>query len=298
MGVGENARGQLGTGTMANSSLPVNVSNGERWKSIAAGDQTSSAVTSWGGLFSWGSNGDPYLPSSGTQDLRDLLSANAIGLGLDEYAVPIDPRAIIPTPIAVQPSRRFRSVKRSTDAGGGHVVAQTEEGRLMMWSYPGYVFPGGFSDECFGLGTPRELWFGVTPHEVSDVTNWTDYAVAPRTTLAIKGGTVFAWGTNAATFGDGSTSKYCTPAPGPSGSDWTRVDVVQGHAAGLRSDGTLWTWGSNYSGQLGDGTTADHLTPVEVGQGTRWLDISVGSSTFLGGFQRTGSSTMAIEDPS
>ena len=32
----------------------------------------------------------------------------------------------------------------------------------------------------------------------------------------------------------------------------------------IRSDGSLWTWGSNSSGQLGDGTTTNRYTPVRV----------------------------------
>ena len=36
------------------------------------------------------------------------------------------------------------------------------------------------------------------------------------------------------------------------------------HSLGLKSDGTVWAWGDNFSGQLGDGTTEDRSTPVQV----------------------------------
>lgn len=36
------------------------------------------------------------------------------------------------------------------------------------------------------------------------------------------------------------------------------------HNLALRSDGTVWAWGSNQSGQLGDGTTIARPTPVQV----------------------------------
>ena len=32
----------------------------------------------------------------------------------------------------------------------------------------------------------------------------------------------------------------------------------------MKSDGTLWAWGSNWAGQLGDGTTTDKTTPVQI----------------------------------
>jgi hypothetical protein len=36
------------------------------------------------------------------------------------------------------------------------------------------------------------------------------------------------------------------------------------HTVALRSDGTVWTWGGNYNGQLGDGTNNKSKTPVQV----------------------------------
>ena len=43
-----------------------------------------------------------------------------------------------------------------------------------------------------------------------------------------------------------------------------QVAIGVGHSCALRSDGTVWCWGSNGFGQLGDGTTTDRLHPVQV----------------------------------
>jgi len=36
------------------------------------------------------------------------------------------------------------------------------------------------------------------------------------------------------------------------------------HSASIHADGTLWTWGSNFDGQLGDGSTTAHAQPAQV----------------------------------
>jgi alpha-tubulin suppressor-like RCC1 family protein len=45
---------------------------------------------------------------------------------------------------------------------------------------------------------------------------------------------------------------------------------------GIKSDGTLWAWGYNTSGQLGDLTTRNRLSPVQIGTDTNWSDVSCG----------------------
>jgi alpha-tubulin suppressor-like RCC1 family protein len=52
--------------------------------------------------------------------------------------------------------------------------------------------------------------------------------------------------------------------------------------AGIKTDGTLWTWGRNGGGQLGDNTTTHRSSPAQtISSGTNWKTVSVGSQYTL-----------------
>ncbi|NBS70056.1 hypothetical protein EBT31_14260 [bacterium] len=54
------------------------------------------------------------------------------------------------------------------------------------------------------------------------------------------------------------------------------------HALAIKTDGTLWAWGSGDSGRLGLNDTADRSSPVQVGALTTWAQVAAGGggSTF------------------
>jgi alpha-tubulin suppressor-like RCC1 family protein len=56
--------------------------------------------------------------------------------------------------------------------------------------------------------------------------------------------------------------------------------VVNSHSLARKTDGTLWSWGSNGSGRLGDGTIINRSSPVQV-PGTQWNDVSGGNQHSL-----------------
>ena len=49
---------------------------------------------------------------------------------------------------------------------------------------------------------------------------------------------------------------------------------------GLKTDGTLWSWGRNNYGQLGLNNTTNYSSPMQVGTLTNWL-------TVVGGYNHT-----------
>ena len=65
-----------------------------------------------------------------------------------------------------------------------------------------------------------------------------------------------------------------------SSSDWSIIksqyESQYGPSAAIKTDGTLWTWGSNLVGALGHGNTTDRSSPVQVGALNSWTRVSCG----------------------
>ena len=57
--------------------------------------------------------------------------------------------------------------------------------------------------------------------------------------------------------------------------DWVDVAAAYSHCLAIKSDGTLWAWGGNFSYQLGDGTKISRSTPVPSVSGTDWKQVAV-----------------------
>ncbi|MDP9936889.1 alpha-tubulin suppressor-like RCC1 family protein [Paenarthrobacter nicotinovorans] len=88
-----------------------------------------------------------------------------------------------------------------------------------------------------------------------------------RANYAIRNdGTVWAWGENmSGQLGIGNSSSYVSvPLKVHGLSNIISVSAGGSSAYAIRSDGTLFAWGSNLDGQLGNGTTTDSVIPVQV----------------------------------
>lgn len=90
-------------------------------------------------------------------------------------------------------------------------------------------------------------------------------------TIAAKSdGTVYTWGNNSyGQLGNGNTTNSNVPiavvtSGALSGKTITKVAAGLLHSVALASDGTVYTWGYNYYGQLGRGNTTDSNVPVAV----------------------------------
>lgn len=97
-------------------------------------------------------------------------------------------------------------------------------------------------------------------------------------------GTLWKWGPNQSgqlgngTSGDGNT----TPIKIGTDTDWKQASCTEYFTAAIKNNGTLWTWGENYDGELGLGDNMTYRTvPTQVGTGTNWKTVAAGADHCL-----------------
>lgn len=174
-------------------------------------------------------------------------------------------------------------------------VANTNAWRVLS---TGTVHRGAITDGgvlwCWGRNSNGQLGDGTTVNKSSPVTtagggtNWKTYCAAKdgtttATSVGIKtDGTLWTWGAGSSgRLGDGTTVDKSSPiTTAGGGTNWKQAGIGGPFIAAVKTDGTLWTWGSNVSGQLGDGSTTNRSSPgTTAGGGTDWKTVSVGGST-------------------
>jgi alpha-tubulin suppressor-like RCC1 family protein len=102
--------------------------------------------------------------------------------------------------------------------------------------------------------------------------------------VAIKtDGTLWAWGINnygQLGIGEDIDSVWSRNVPVRIGTDsnWKQISAGGNHTMAVKTDGSLWAWGSNLCGQLGDGTTTHRNAPVRVGTDTNWAGGAAGGN--------------------
>jgi len=95
----------------------------------------------------------------------------------------------------------------------------------------------------------------------------------------VKTGSLWMWGYNGlGGLGDNTGINRSSPVQTvASGTNWNQLSTANWSAGGIKTDGTLWTWGYNNYGQLGDNTVTAYQSPVQtVAGGTNWKQLAIG----------------------
>jgi alpha-tubulin suppressor-like RCC1 family protein len=236
---GSSYYGQLGLGNYVLQTKPQQVGTDTTWKHIAAGSAHSMAIKTDGTLWIWGDN------DSGQLGLGDFSDRN--------------------TPHQVGTDTTWQSI----DAGNVHSMALKTDGTLWIW---GANFYGQL-----GLGHDRDV---TTPTQFGTDNNWKSIAAGAGHSLAIKtDGRLWAWGRNeGGQLGLNSIfDEANTPTQVGIDSTWKSISAGGHHTIALKTNGTLWAWGSSFYGQLGLGHNDNIGIVTQVGTDTTWKSIATGS---------------------
>jgi alpha-tubulin suppressor-like RCC1 family protein len=97
-----------------------------------------------------------------------------------------------------------------------------------------------------------------------------------------RDGNLWTWGlASQSALGNGvTTGDRLTPVTTfAGGANWRQVSGGYAYTAAIKTDGTLWGWGSGSNGRLGNAQTTNRSTPVTTFTGgTNWKQVSGGSS--------------------
>jgi alpha-tubulin suppressor-like RCC1 family protein len=181
------------------------------------------------------------------------------------------------TPIQVLAENQTAGGSTWTDwtavaAGDSHSCGRRTNGTAWCWGAQAYGRLGDGDSDLDANGVPvwsvvlaptKVLQSGEAPGGLA-WSDWTALAVGTGHACGLRtGGTLWCWGAgNLGQRGDGTTDlARATPIQvvatgvGAPWSDWTAVTAGSVHTCGIRSNGTLWCWGTGTQGRRGDGTT-------------------------------------------
>ena len=236
-----------------NRSSPVQVGATTNWSKVAAGDVSIYAIKTDGTLWSWGQN------SYGN------LGLNAAG----NYA-----RRSSPTQIGTD------TTWSEISAGRFSVSAIKTNGTLWTWG----------TNPLGQLGL-NDRTYRSSPTQVGSSTDWSKSMSGSQSGFAIKtNGTLWAWGNNnGGHLGVNDTVARSSPTQIGTNTNWSEVAASRHNiwngtekqpAAAIKTDGTLWTWGTIEAGVQGLNisypSTLYRSSPTQVGSNTTWSKIGVG----------------------
>ena len=236
---GSQSYGEFGNNYISNVSEPFPYNNS--WKQIETNYYyTTLAIDNNSNLWGWGANGYGILQN---EDMNIL----------QQY------------PVLIDSGENWSSISM----GENHCMAIKSNGTLWGIGSNTKAQLGIHENEL--QKTPLDINVSGIADIVSDNNGLTFFIIKTN-------GTLWGWGTNNdGRLGLGDTTQRTSPVQVGTDTNWASVSCSgNGHTLAIKTNGTLWAWGSNNNGQLGLGDTTQRTSPVQVGTDTNWASVSCG----------------------
>lgn len=212
-----------------------------------------------------------YSTPFGTYSTHNLSSwgYNAFGqLGIDSTS-----NKKVPVPLGS--SYRFAGFS----VGSNHTLAFVpfrNTSSVWAWGYNGYG--------QLGNGTSGSAESSKVPRGISGLPNVTAVAAGGYHSMALANySSLYTWGRNSnGQLGNDSLENASLPqsVDNPALKNVRRIAAGGLHSIALKTDGTVWTWGSNNYGQIGNGNIEDQKVPVQVNLGGKLAKLVAAGGAF------------------
>ena len=189
-----------------------------------------------------------------------------------------NPPAVRPTPVTTSAGG---TNWKQVSGGYNYTAAIKTDGTLWVFGQGADPFNGSVLRGYLGVNDASTRAIPVTTF--AGGTTWNQVSTGRYHTAAIKtDGSLWIWGANNnGQLGINNATLTLTPVTTfAGGNTWKSVTCGEYHTAAIKTDGTLWTWGTNDRGQLGNnGYGGNRSTPVTTfAGGTTWKQVSVGGA--------------------
>jgi len=286
---GQNNYGQLGLGNITSYSSPKQVGNLTIWLNISSGQYYTSAIKTDGTLWTWGLNNSGQL---GLNNTTNYSSPKQVG-SLTNWSLVASSSG---TTLAIKTDGTLWSWGANSNGQLGlgnrtNYSSPKQVGSLTNWltvvtqnnstlaiKTDGTLWSWGLN--AYGqLGLQNTTYYS-SPKQVGASTNWSKVTTAYYGfTIAIKtDGTIWSWGrNNNGQLGLGNITYYSSPKQIGALTTWSKLSQTKWSSTlAIKTDGTLWGWGTNNVGQLGTGAVSNYSSPKQIGSLNNWSFVEVG----------------------
>jgi alpha-tubulin suppressor-like RCC1 family protein len=296
---GRNSFGNLGDGTIIDRYSPVQVGSSSNWTNVSAGNSISAAIDQDGYVYVWGDSRNSCLGLGNIVSIT-LTFSEISGTFVPDQIVNFELSGAYGKVVSWNPTTRLLILKNFTYTNlptrrekiyiGSDIETSTNYGRINSIrvfepkDFGSFLEINSGGSGVFLIGETITSSRGVTATVVAFDINTRKLEISNRTGEFLVNDTI-----------TGSTSKsihtfkrYIPQSstriliPTKVTSDtWSYVYSTNRSTFAIKTNGTLWSWGDNFYGNLGTGDLLDRNIPTQIGSDNTWIKVSPGTAHVL-----------------